>query len=277
MKFNICPIQPPGYVHAHAFDEVAALIAAGLADLGAQVAYQPNSIDPEARNIIIGCHLLDFNSVKIVPPGSIILNTEQLSPEIGSWNQNILNWLKNYTSWDYSKKNIENVAAAGLVAPKHLMLGFHQNLQIIPKTTICDVDVLFYGSMNQRRRDILDALIGRGLKVKELFGIYGAERDQWIARSKIVLNVHFFQTQIFEIVRCFYLMANGKAVVSEVGAETSIEPEYRQGICGASYDQLVDECVRLVKADNDRRDLERRALETMQSLPQARLMASLLS
>lgn len=276
MKYNICPIHPPGYVHAHAFDEVAAVVAGGLADLGHEVTHKPNTLDPDARNIIIGCHLLDYRSATMVPKDSIILNTEQLSPEIGSWNENILNWLRAYPAWDYSTKNIENIKDAGLTPPKHLILGHHESLKTQLSAPNLDVDVLFYGSMNQRRREILDSLSARGLKVKELFGVYGAERDQWIARSKLVLNIHFFHSQIFEIVRCFYLMINGKAVVAEVDHNTSIDPAYRAGVHAVPYDAIVDECVRLCKEDIERESLEIRARETIEAMPQAQLMAHLL-
>ena len=40
----------------------------------------------------------------------------------------------------------------------------------------------------------------------------------WIARSKIVLNLHQYDAQVFEIVRVSYLLANRRAVVSERGA-----------------------------------------------------------
>ena len=47
-----------------------------------------------------------------------------------------------------------------------------------------------------------------------LLGVYGAQRDEFIARSKIIINV---SSQVnFEIVRVSYLLANRKAVVCVV-------------------------------------------------------------
>ncbi|MBS7805562.1 hypothetical protein KIH24_13395 [Rhizobiales bacterium TNE-4] len=276
MKYNICTVQPPGYVHAHAFDEVAILIGAGLEDLGYLATINANKIDHDARNIIIGCHLLDPQSANIIPTNSIVLNTEQLSNEIGSWNQNIMFWLQRYEAWDYSIKNIENIKAVGLTQPKHLMLGFHEKLLSIPKARHQDIDVLFYGSMNERRRKTLDEISNRGLKVKELFGIYGKERDEWISRSKIVLNLHFFNTKIFEIVRCFYLMINSKAVVAEIDNETSINPLYCDGIYATSYANIADECLRLCSDQHARDEIEFKASKTIKNLPQKKLLQSLL-
>jgi hypothetical protein len=266
MKFNICTVQPFGYIHSRAFDEIAVLIEGCLKDLGCNVATNPNKIDGEATNIIIGCHLLDPSSSKIVPKDSIIINTEQLSPEIGSWNQNILFWLKEYPSWDYSKKNIEYLRMAGFLEPRHLLLGYHKTLDKISRNEPKDVDVLFYGSLNERRKSVLEQLIQKGLVVKHLFGTYGAERDQWIARSKIVLNMHYFETKIFEIVRCFYLMINAKAVVSEISPDTSIDDIYRTGINGKAYEKIVDECCNIVNSESLRKNYEGFAESTIKKI-----------
>ena len=49
-----------------------------------------------------------------------------------------------------------------------------------------DIDVLFYGSINPRRKYIIDKLIENKIKVKTLFGVYEKERDIgiiWCART----------------------------------------------------------------------------------------------
>lgn len=266
MKYNICTIQPPGYIHARAFDEIAILVGNSLKDLGHDVNFQSNQIDTKARNIIIGCHLIDKSSASIVPKDSIVINTEQLSPEIGSWGRNILYWLQEYNAWDYSKKNIEYIHRAGLREPKQLILGYHGSLNTIKKLENEDVDILFYGSLNDRRKAILEALVHRGCKVKHLFGVYGIERDKWIARTKVVLNIHYFETKIFEIVRCFYLMINAKAVVSEISNDTSIDSIYRSGVNGVEYKKIVDECYNLVKDEAIRRKYEMNAFDTIKTI-----------
>lgn len=277
MKYNVCTVQPPGYIHAHAFDEVATLISAGLKDLGFPVEVHKNKIDASAKNIVIGCHLLDSKSANIIPDNTIILNTEQLSEEIGSWNANILFWLKRFEAWDYSKKNIANIIASGLPAPKHLVLGYHPSLKTIKKEKVQDIDVLFYGSMNERRRFILQGLADKGLSIKHLFGVYGSERDHWISRSRIVLNMHFFNSKIFEIVRCFYLMINEKVVVSEIDDQTSIDEIYRLGVDGINYEGIIDHCVELSRNDIARNQKEKQAVATIKQLPQSKIMSALVS
>jgi hypothetical protein len=276
MNYNICTIRPPGYIHAHAFDEIECLIAAGIRDLGYSITCKPNQIEPTAKNIIIGCHLLGPESAQIVPNDSIILNTEQLSNEIGSWNQNLLFWLGRFQAWDYNQKNIEYVSKFGLRKPKLLQLGYHKNLESIDHNTNQDIDVLFYGSLNPRRQLILNELSARGIKTKILHGIYGRDRDYWISRSKIVLNLHFYQSQILEIVRCFYLMINKKAVVCEINSTTVVDPSLREAITGGPYEALVDVCVDLLSHSEKRNRAQEIAYSAIKKHPQSFIMDKLL-
>lgn len=102
--------------------------------------------------------------------------------------------------------------------------------------------------MNERRAEILYGLQARGLIIEHLFDVYGRKRDAWIARSKVVLNMHLLESQIFEVVRVFYLLINGVAVVGEVnGPETLIDERFAQGIVAASYDDLIDVTEQLVR------------------------------
>lgn len=73
--------------------------------------------------------------------------------------------------------------------------------------------------------------------------VMGDERDQYIARAKVVLNMHRFQeTKVFEIARVSYLLANRKAVVSEISSATVVDDDIRMAIASDSIDRLVDLC-----------------------------------
>ncbi len=75
---------------------------------------------------------------------------------------------------------------------------------------------------------------------------HGRARDELISRAKVVLNVHFYPTAIFEIVRVSYLLANRKAVVGECGPSTEIDTDIREAIAPANYDRLCDRVRRTV-------------------------------
>ena len=127
-----------------------------------------------------------------------------------------------------------------------------------------DIDVLFYGAIDDRRRNIIERMIARKINVQYLFGVYGAERDAYIRRSKIVLYLHHYTAaKVFEIVRVSYLLANKKAVVSELSNDTDIEPDIKQAIHGVTYDDIPDACSELLADKKKRRALERRGFDIM--------------
>lgn len=110
--------------------------------------------------------------------------------------------------------------------------------------------------------------MANGLKVKTLFGVYGKEKDAWVERSKLVLNLHYYNSQIFEIVRVFYLLTNSIAVVGEVNETTSIDAMYKQGIYATKYDDLVFGCMKLIKNDELRQKIQIEALNSISKYPQ---------
>ena len=76
-------------------------------------------------------------------------------------------------------------------------------------------DLLFYGSINERRKIILEALEKSGLKIKTIFGVYAKARDQHFCECKAILNLHFYESQIFQQIRTFYPLINNLPVISE--------------------------------------------------------------
>ena len=278
MHYNVCIVRPPEYIHSDAFQEIAELIKYSLNDCGKTCTITDNSIyDDGSKNIIIGCHLLPPESITTVPANSVILNTEQICSAEAKWSQLIYFWTSQFETWDYSKRNIERLKEVSSQTIKHLKLGFHKNLRRIAEHEIKEFDVLFYGSLNQRRIEVLEDLERSGVNVKTVFGVYGAERDALIAKSKIVLNMHYFESKIFEVVRVFYLMSNRKAVVCEVGPGTHIDAEYRSGIGASPYENLANTCIDLLNDEKKLKTLEDNALDCIQHLPQSIFMARLLS
>ena len=267
-KINICLIRPDKYIHSYAFLELGELIYFSLKDLGFEATLGFNQIVPDVKNILIGCHLLDPKFIEQVPKSTIILNTEQIYSDTTDWNKNIFAWVTNFEVWDYSIRNIEKLEEIGVNKVKLFKIGFQKELARLDRSKKKDVDVLFYGSINERRKDILEKLVAKGLTVKTLFGVYGRERDEWVERSKLVLNHHFYNSQIFEIVRVFYLLTNSVAVVGEVNESTSIGTMCREGIYAAKYDDLVAGCVELIKDDAVRQRIQVEALNSISKYPQ---------
>lgn len=255
---NIVIFRPPGYIHSSAFREIAESIYFAAQRLGYTVRLTENSCISDAVNILFGIHLLDPKVVDSLPKNSIIYNLEQIDAN-NEWLQNSFRFISRFTTWDYSQRNIERSQQLGLNAKiLWVPIGFVPELARIPAVPTQDIDVLFYGSINPRRQFILDALKQAGINVVAAFNSYGKSRDELIARAKLVINIHYYQTNIFELVRVSYLLANSKAVVAEVNEDTEIDPELRPGIATTTYDNLVNTCLGLLADDQARKALASR-------------------
>lgn len=154
-----------------------------------------------------------------------------------------------------------------------LPLGYHPKLQRIrhrPEREK-DADILFYGSMNARRQSVLQRL-DRNCRVRSLFGVYGEERDRWIARSRILLNIHFYEVKILEQVRLSYLLNNECFVITE---ESDPNPFAGGVVCG-SYEQLAGLCERYLADPASRNEWAARGLHLLQQRPMTQDLQPLL-
>ena len=215
-----------------------------------------------------------------MPNNSIIFNTEQ----IGSLNLN-KKWInriikltkRNIELWDYSDFNLQFMYNETKIKGKLFEIGYQQELNRISLSKSPDVDVLFYGAINERRKRIIDKLVENKIKVKCLFGVYGENRDKWIANSKLVLNMHMYDSKVFEIIRVFYLMTNSVPVVSEYEKNTKINNNYLNGFKASSYDGLVKNIINLIENKIARRELGNKGSALIKKYPQEEFTKKILN
>jgi hypothetical protein len=248
-NYRVCIIMPKGYAHSSAFIEIAHLLVSSLTSLGLSCDIKLNDLAPDRINVLLGFHLLNYNDglrqYRYIP-----YQLEQLSEKEGAYSENVRLLLSHATEvWDYSLENIAFLGSRGIRA-KHLPVGYHQDLDRIPDSADREFDVLFYGSIGGRRKPVLDRICANPrLKVKLLFGAYGRQRDEYIARSKIVLNVHYYETKIFEAVRISYLLNNRCFVLSE---ESAANPYAEVDIPLVPYGDLEKMCEYYVQHAEER-------------------------
>ena len=278
--FNICIIKPKDYIHYQAFTEIAELIHFSLLNLNCKSSITFNHLDtnPEKKNIIFGGHLLNNDLINKVPNNSIVFNTEQIESNTEEWRERIIKLAnRNIELWDYSLFNIKFTQDKTNIKAKLFEIGYQRELNRITQEKTKKVDVLFYGSINDRRKIIIDKLIEKNIKVKCLFGVYGKDRDDWIAKSKLVLNMHMYDSKIFEIIRVFYLMTNGVPVVAEYDDKTKINNNFLMGIKTAPYNDLVEMIVHLVNSENEREKLGHNGLLEIKKYPQEQFTKKILN
>ncbi len=247
-RFCICYARQQAVPY---FREVAELLRLSLRDLGCEPDVRVAELHPHVCNIILDYHNIpyseDLRRFAYVP-----YQLEQLSEDFGRYTKNArkvldcASWV-----WEYAQENREFLHKKGIDSV-YAPLGWHPGRTVLPETEHKDIDVLFYGALNERRIAVLEQLLQAGVNLKVLQDVWGEERDAYIARSKIVLNVHYYPTMIMETVRLCHLLNNKICVVSEAAAANPLK---LAGLFTAEYEKLAPACLALLRNETMREDL----------------------
>ncbi|AGK56594.1 hypothetical protein HYPDE_24543 [Hyphomicrobium denitrificans 1NES1] len=270
---TLVTIEPAGNPHTASFHDLISSFDSALRSLGIAVRQRKNEVGLEGVNLLIGAHLITSReSADRIPQNTVIVNLEQLRGfNIGA-RPIYTSLMRRLAVWDYSPRNIAQIKSL-MHNPyvSRFRIGYTQEMTRCLSQTPT-TDVLFYGSLNDRRTAVLKGLHEAGLNVKHLFSVYGGERDAAIADAKIVLNMHFYEDSLHEIGRTSYLLANSKAIVSECGPNTEIEDDIREAMIAVPYKDIVASCVALIADEPRRLALEKKAFEIFSKRNQAEML-----
>lgn len=251
MKFNLVRIVPNNgfYIHSNVFHEIEAAMFFALQRLGYDVTNSINEFDTNRKNIVFGMHHCPVDVVRHdVPDSTIVYSLEQMrnGPEC-------LRWCKKYKGlevWDYSMRNVDVLRQAGVDNIKHCKIGYVPEITYFERNRPeqRDIDILFYGSPSPKRMQILDVFANdKNINFVHVQNKYMDERDEYIKRAKLVLNLHNHANEIFEMVRVSHLIQNKVPVLSERNTTTDF-PEYMEGIVEtASYGDFVSKAYKMLK------------------------------
>ncbi|HEX3698876.1 MAG TPA: hypothetical protein VH374_26130 [Polyangia bacterium] len=252
-RFAVTIASEPGYAHGEAFRETAESVHHALLALGHDSILSDRTDHPDRRLILFGANLIThLNLPHRLAPDSILYNLEQIYDDSPWLTPELLALYRRHVVWDYSVANIAALARHGVTA-RHVPIGYVPELTRIAPAAARDIDVLFAGSLVERRVAVLQAIHEAGANVVPVFGVYGPARDALIARAKIVLNLHLYDAKVFEIVRVSYLLANTCFVVSERGSDPAGEAPFADGLAFADYPRLGETCLKFL-ADPIARD-----------------------
>jgi hypothetical protein len=264
MHFHLAHVVPDKSMHGlHGYKDVIDTVQWGLTQLGHTASYGLNELSPQGRNIIFGAQVLHPSMLEQLPAETIVYNFEQgrdlpleeLRPQMKIA-------ARRFEVWDYSEANMPMWERLGALRAEVVPVGYAPILQRVPRVEQ-DIDVLVYGVPGAERLQAFQDLCLAGLTCVFACGLYGEARDQLIARSRVVLNMHLYQTKIFEIVRVSYLMANRKCVVASVDEDTVIEDDIAAGIRMATAGELVAACQELAADAAARERLEEAAFQAV--------------
>lgn len=249
-------MQPLGYIHSLALLEAAEYVFHKIKDLGHEVQIVKNRTYPTGINIVFGAHINPENNLNL-PKNTIIFNTEQLSENSDWTSSEYLRTLNRNFVWDYSNTNLNLIPHSN----KHLInFYYEEKLKRIPFQKNKNYDLAFYGSINERRKSIIDTLTSRGLRIKTIFGLYSKERDDEIKDCRAILNLHFYESQIFQQIRAFYPLINGIPVISEKFPRESAPELYGDVLFVPNSENFCDYVVNTLKDSKSFEDLARNKL-----------------
>jgi len=274
-KVRLVIIKPDGFSVLNSMSDLIDSLFYSFKRLGIEIDIAENEVILDGVNIIFFSFFV--GDYKNIPINSIIFNSEQITDDSKIIPISFYEQFKHFIVWDYSKKNIEKLKNIPGNNITFFKIGHTPEITRIQTEVVKDIDVLFYGAINSRRQLILDELIHSGYKVVILKNSYGLERDKYIARSKIVLNIHYYESKILEIVRLSYLLSNKICIVSEVDNETEIDDELKEIICGIPYNQIVYTCIDLINDESKRKNFEIKGCEYFSKIDQSYILHDLIS
>ncbi len=229
-SIHLCIIQPLGYVHALGFLDQARYLRHQFRRFGVDVTMSKNRLRHDAVNVIFGAHL-GFDPELRKRYACVFFNLEQMGPDGASLPSSYLDLLATSAVIDYNQSNPKHYTSHVDDVP---IIGFgHAPYLKADALAFSDrpIDVLFLGSMNERRRKIIDAIEAGGTSVTLVdSAVYGPERDELIQQSKLVLNCHFYEAARFEQARAFQCLSLGAGFVSERTAATCPPPQFEQSV-----------------------------------------------
>ncbi len=175
--------------------------------------------------------LFTNKSHNLMPKRHIMYQIEQLKSPFFN-DTKLYNLSKAEYIWEFS---IINSIKYNKVIKKNKLIFvpvpfYYYNRETIPFNN-CKYDILFYGTMNKRRYNILNEL-NKKYSIKCVTTIIGEDRDKLINESKIIINLHYYDFATLETTRCHEVLQYNKIILSE-------NTKNKNSISDKLYDNLV--------------------------------------
>jgi hypothetical protein len=174
--------------------------------------------------IVMGNYLYnDLDQVREAYPNKkiVVYQLEPISENNTHWPPEIITRYLHEADeiWDYDLNNIEYLREkCGITALFRPFIFTERCCKNINSAAEKDIDVLFYGGYTEYRINFVNEL-QKNIPGKSFVWVNNTQHptlDTYISRAKVVINIHQFENMPQqEQTRIFYLLSNGKDVVSE--------------------------------------------------------------
>jgi hypothetical protein len=282
--FNVTLVYPSNYRFGYLLTDICRFFAFGLRELGHRADMTLNQIEPSATNVIVGTHLMtpgDVAAVTGLGVRYIALESELLS--LGAAGKIVSSFQGEAFGptlgplfraaeavWDPFHSNIVMLRRLGIPAERIKFLstyGYAAEMREIRHRPWAekDIDVLFFGSVTDRRAALLKEL-ERHMRVVAILDAPAAFRNDLIARARLNVNLNASDGYThMPLTRVSYLLNNCAVLVSE---PVDTNPELHPMISFAPKEQLVETC-RALLASPATAELGELRLAQFQQIPMA--------
>lgn len=194
---------------------------------------------------------------------TVLINLEQFGSDSALIVNGHIDKLLSWPLADYITANVDYLRRTQVLKHAVCELPFVPGSAAIFRPELAtekSVDVLFFGSLNERRQRVLAQIEAAGLTVETVSGAYAWELTPAILRARLVLHVHFYETRLFPIARMLQPVANGVPVVCETSVHSRLSDWSQSGMVFAEYDALAAACVALLGSPQRQLDSAQRCL-----------------
>lgn len=231
---HLCLNQPAGHVGSLALLDPARYFRYHFRRLGARVSVAKNRLRHDAVNIVFGAHL-GFDPVLSQHYACVFVNLEQLGEGGVSASSAYLQLLRRSAVIDIDPANLahytdhpDDVPLVPIVHAPYLAAEAATPARPLAERPI---DLLFIGTLNERRRRLIDRIERTGLRVSVFDQpLYGPERDAYIRQARAVLNCHRFDASRLEMLRVAHCLGLGTPVVAERTPRTQAPAYYDDAV-----------------------------------------------
>lgn len=237
---NICIVQQGADGHALCFLDQARYLRYHLESLGLRCRLSKNRLYHDTVNIVFGAHKgFDPRLAEVFP--CVILNLEQIGRDGAPLPPAYFDLLARAPSFDYDPANQQAYRTLKRgPCVRFLDAPYLRKARSAPPIASRPYDLLFFGSINERRKRLLESIEAAGCKIA-LFDqpLYGPERDDIVVQAKAVLNLHFYESGRLEQARISHCLSLGTPVISERKPGTVIPPEFEQAVFWVPADDVA--------------------------------------
>ena len=181
------------------------------------------------------------------PPMKRIVYQLEQSDRSPWFTQNYIDILSDSLAiFDYNIENIAYLQSRGILYRDIFYMpvlplvpeGFNTEvLNTEPAPLATDFDVLFYGTINDRRKVYLDRL-RREFRVKVAHRLFGAEREALIKSAPLVVNIHHYKDSFLETTRLSEVLGLGGRIVSETAIDQSNHSGFEDSVIFCPSDDV---------------------------------------